>query len=468
LIRILHINPSMEENPALDLVGFTGDVSVDSVQSLLEGIIASKQQSYDGIVFNDTSEQINGLDILNTMRQNEVTAPVLFTNAQNQQIQIYESGNRRRYDLETENLPETMETFIENIRSRETKVSFELSYTQLATIVDLAAIPILVLNEYASIVYANRLACDFLGFSRPEELFNNSLNRIFPLKSALSGRKDIPSLISERSPQEQSFYWEIHDFEGNHKFTSVRATRINNSGPTTTVIQFLTGNENHVSSSVTGDDEVIVGVYCNSRMIRSGLESTLDESTFFTEFIDTGSSKVTGEDFVGTSLAIYACSHFNQSELEQMQSILSGASGRPFLLVALAADDNAIKQAMESGVRGFILGEEEFGNVSKALAVLEMGGSWLASNKFTPAAPQKQKAAKALYPEVFSKLTKRETQVLSMLAKGMKNHDIADNLKLSYRTVVTHVYNIYRKLNLSSRTEAIHLAIASGLVDLNS
>jgi LuxR family transcriptional regulator of csgAB operon len=168
-------------------------------------------------------------------------------------------------------------------------------------------------------------------------------------------------------------------------------------------------------------------------------------------------------------MAIYACSHFNTEELERMQALKNEAGGRPFLVVSLASEEAAVEKALESGVRGIVVGEDEFDTVTNALQVLNMGGFWIpdgqkikASGKTTGSKTESQNS------EILNKLTRRETQVLSMLAKGMKNHDIADSLELSYRTVVTHVYNIYRKLNLSSRTEAIHLAIASGLVDVNS
>ena len=66
-----------------------------------------------------------------------------------------------------------------------------------------------------------------------------------------------------------------------------------------------------------------------------------------------------------------------------------------------------------------------------------------------------------------SVLTEREMEVLKMAAKGMCNKDIADDLFLSIRTVETHLENIFNKLGVSSRTEAVVHALKEGWVTLD-
>lgn len=467
MLRLLHINTG-EQSGVENLPGVQGsDVQVDSVKSVLEGIIASKQNQYDGIIFDEPSDSVNGLEVLNTLRQNEVNAPVLFNNADSRTARVYEQDNRRRFDLESENADQTVSSFISSLRQEETRRYSDLSFSQLQSIVDIASVPVLVLNQYASIVYANQMACDYLQFNHPSDLFNNSLNRIFPLKSALSGRKDIPSLISERNAREQSFYWEIIANSGERKCVSVRANRISDSGPVTTVLQFLVGNERTSATAATqSNEELYVSVYCNSKIIRSGLEFALGDSPYYFDYFDGTSQSIDEDTFVGSALSIYACSHLNETELPRLKEMISKAGGRPVLAVSLAADAKTVEAALAAGVHGFIIGEDEFENSAEALEVLRLGGYWLTEETgVLPGLDAKRK----INPEdnaLIARLTKRERQVLTMLAKGMKNHDIADELELSYRTVVTHVYNMYRKLNLTSRTEAIHLAISSGLVEV--
>ncbi len=66
--------------------------------------------------------------------------------------------------------------------------------------------------------------------------------------------------------------------------------------------------------------------------------------------------------------------------------------------------------------------------------------------------------------ETASALTPRELDVLKLLAQGLSNYDIAQRLVLSEHTVHRHLANIYRKLNLSSRTAAAAWCLRAGLV----
>ena len=61
-------------------------------------------------------------------------------------------------------------------------------------------------------------------------------------------------------------------------------------------------------------------------------------------------------------------------------------------------------------------------------------------------------------------LTKQERTVLALVARGWRNADIARELVISTRTVETHLYHIFDKLQVSSRTEAVLFALRSGLV----
>ena len=56
------------------------------------------------------------------------------------------------------------------------------------------------------------------------------------------------------------------------------------------------------------------------------------------------------------------------------------------------------------------------------------------------------------------KLTKREQELLELLAKGYRYKEIADKLFISFETVRTHIHNIYEKLHVQSRTEALNKA----------
>ena len=67
----------------------------------------------------------------------------------------------------------------------------------------------------------------------------------------------------------------------------------------------------------------------------------------------------------------------------------------------------------------------------------------------------------------FESLTEREKQVLILATQGLSNQEIANKLYLSLRTVQTHLGNIFNKLQVSSRTEAVVHALKQGLITLD-
>jgi NarL family two-component system response regulator LiaR len=71
-------------------------------------------------------------------------------------------------------------------------------------------------------------------------------------------------------------------------------------------------------------------------------------------------------------------------------------------------------------------------------------------------------------PPTEDPLTQREVEVLKLVAKGMTNHEIAQQLSISERTVGSHVSNILEKLHLANRTQAALFALREGLSSLDS
>jgi DNA-binding NarL/FixJ family response regulator len=68
-------------------------------------------------------------------------------------------------------------------------------------------------------------------------------------------------------------------------------------------------------------------------------------------------------------------------------------------------------------------------------------------------------------PTVPEKLSKRQKQLLVMLDRGLSNRDIAEALSISEHTVKVHLWRLFRRLNVKSRSQASHLARTAGLID---
>jgi len=67
-------------------------------------------------------------------------------------------------------------------------------------------------------------------------------------------------------------------------------------------------------------------------------------------------------------------------------------------------------------------------------------------------------------PVAVGKLSKRQKQLLILLDKGLSNRDIAENLQISEHTVKVHLWRLFRRLNVKSRSQASHLARTQGLL----
>jgi NarL family two-component system response regulator LiaR len=125
------------------------------------------------------------------------------------------------------------------------------------------------------------------------------------------------------------------------------------------------------------------------------------------------------------------------------------------LVVTSFADDDKVFPAIEAGALGYFLKEASPDLMVQAIRDVHRGELWL-----HPTVARKVIRGRAETP-----LTPRELDVLRLIARGLSNQAIADELVLSVTTVRYHVSNILSKLNLASRTQAALYAVQAGLAD---
>lgn len=119
--------------------------------------------------------------------------------------------------------------------------------------------------------------------------------------------------------------------------------------------------------------------------------------------------------------------------------------------------DQDIYQAIDAGVRGYLLKEMVHSDVLRAIRTVHAG------KRLIP-----QEVAERLsdyFPQIA--LTPREVEVLAFVAKGMANKDIAERLGTASGTVKMHVQNILAKLGAADRTHAVTIAIERGILHLS-
>ncbi len=117
----------------------------------------------------------------------------------------------------------------------------------------------------------------------------------------------------------------------------------------------------------------------------------------------------------------------------------------PLVVLSAAAAQDYEDLAIEAGAEAFVTKSAGAAEIAKQLKALLM-----ADGEEPGAAPEK--------------LSKRQKQLLIMLDRGLSNRDIADELKISEHTVKVHLWRLFRRLDVKSRSQASHLARSQGLV----
>jgi DNA-binding NarL/FixJ family response regulator len=143
----------------------------------------------------------------------------------------------------------------------------------------------------------------------------------------------------------------------------------------------------------------------------------------------------------------------------------SGAE-RPAVLMLTTFDlDAYVYDALRAGASGFLLKDTPPEDLVAAVRVVARGDALIAPGITKRLIEQFARSAPAAVPsDAFAELTPREAEVLILVASGLSNSEIADELVLSNATIKTHVKRILFKLGLRDRVQAVVLAYEAGLV----
>lgn len=150
--------------------------------------------------------------------------------------------------------------------------------------------------------------------------------------------------------------------------------------------------------------------------------------------------------------------------IEVLREIRNNKWNIKVLILTVHNEIEYLLRAMDIGVDGYILKESEFSELKKAINTVMSGETYiqpslipLLNNRMVSRDKDKDK---------IEELTKRELEVLIEVANGKLNKEIANELKISERTVKNHISNIFKKIDVSDRTQAAVFAIKNDLIKL--
>ena len=143
---------------------------------------------------------------------------------------------------------------------------------------------------------------------------------------------------------------------------------------------------------------------------------------------------------------------------------VTAAGERPRVLILTTFDlDEVVYDALRAGASGFLLKDAPEERLTTAIRVVAEGGSLFAPSVTTRLIEEFARRAPQARPDLTG-LTEREREVLALIARGLSNAEIAQQLYVSENTVKTHVGRLLTKLGVRDRVQAVVLAYESRLV----
>jgi NarL family two-component system response regulator LiaR len=203
-------------------------------------------------------------------------------------------------------------------------------------------------------------------------------------------------------------------------------------------------------------------------LVRQGTRELLEQEEDLTVVAEAGD----GEEAVRLAasyhpdVAIMDISMPKLDGIEATQQIKIQHPAIAVLVLTAYDDDQYVFALLEAGAAGYLLKDVQASELVKAVRAVYAGESILhptiarkVINRFAQPADKSEE-------NVLDQLTGREMEVLRLAAKGMTNQEIAQELVISVRTVQVHLSNVFSKMGVGSRTEAVLHALRKGWIAL--
>jgi DNA-binding NarL/FixJ family response regulator len=192
--------------------------------------------------------------------------------------------------------------------------------------------------------------------------------------------------------------------------------------------------------------------------LREGLELLLDREGL--EVVGTAGTAAEGRELVerlAPDVALVDIRLGDESGIDLTRQLLDADPERRIVLYTGSSDEELLFSGLDSGARGYALKEGTPTELTGALTTVAAGGTYvdprlrsaLLSGRSTQRVPA---------------LSKREREIIELLAQGLNGEQVAERLVLSSETVKTHIRNAMGKLEASTRVHAIAIALRDGFI----
>ena len=146
--------------------------------------------------------------------------------------------------------------------------------------------------------------------------------------------------------------------------------------------------------------------------------------------------------------------------LEVLKALKDRKSKVKVLVLTVHNETEYLMKAVDIGINGYVLKDSESAELKKAIFTIAEGETYIQPS-LIPALNSKM-----IQKNEIDALTKREMEVLKEMAVGKFNRDIAKEMKISERTVKNHISSIFKKLEVTDRTQAAVFAIRNNIIQI--
>lgn len=154
----------------------------------------------------------------------------------------------------------------------------------------------------------------------------------------------------------------------------------------------------------------------------------------------------------------------NMNGIDVLKEIKEKNDPLKVLILTVHSEVEYLVKAVDIGANGYILKDSGSAELKQAINAVIDEGSYIQPNLIP--ALNSRLINRDMDKEKLASLTKREVEILTQVACGMFNKEIAVNLNISERTVKNHISNIFKKIDASDRTQAAVFAIRNNIVNL--
>lgn len=224
-------------------------------------------------------------------------------------------------------------------------------------------------------------------------------------------------------------------------------------------------------------EKVQIVLIDDNDLFREGIKQILESSNLF-EVVSVGNdfATVLDVDYVQPEIILMDAGIYYANDTALMHSLLTENSQTKIVLFTEKLTNQQVITTLENGVKGYFTKDMNVPSLMEGLKAIQKGRYWIhpnISNNFaneyfsqTSTEGHVKGKMRASIKRPMNLFTEREYQVLELLASGYNNQRISKELEVTQSTVKNHVTNIFVKMNVDDRTQAVIKAVKKNWVEI--